>query len=412
MPAPDSQLMQRALKIWRMLVSILLGYRGEFLALRAGNLTFITVTALVPLAAVIFSLLHFFNAEKIDPLILRFFEDILSPGGKAQSEATIKKFLLAASSRAAGGISFVVVLISSALMLRHLDASMNDIWAVRQKRRLLVSAAMYAGILFLGPLFIGASLVGTDAVKRLVLWLQFPGSQQTFFLGGVITATTLFTLLYKFAPHAPVPWRSALAGGVSAGLCWEAARHLYGGLASLVFSANPLYGSMGIAPLFLMWIYLGWYIVLAGARLAYAVEHKEFHGEFQDLSNHPRSRELLGARIAALVTVGQQNVQPENTRSLAEKMKLPQQRVMDLTQRLYRAGLLQKTAQGAWVPAKSPRDLTLADISLAVGAHLAMRTPDHASAFLAISHIFEELDGAHESKLKTVTWSELAAELQ
>ena len=130
-PTPSPPLKQlsrwgrRAVGLWRLLVSVVLSYRGEYLALRAGNLTFITITSLVPMVAVIFSLLHAFNAKRIDPLVLKFFEDILSPGGRAQSEQTIRTFLSAANSRTAGSVSFLVVMVSAGLMLRHLDASLQ-----------------------------------------------------------------------------------------------------------------------------------------------------------------------------------------------------------------------------------------------------------------------------------------------
>ena len=52
-----------------------------------------------------------------------------------------------------------------------------------------------------------------------------------------------------------MPWKSALFGGAASGVAWELARHVYGGIASLFFSANKVYGSLGIAPLFLMWIF-------------------------------------------------------------------------------------------------------------------------------------------------------------
>ena len=235
---------RRAVSLWRLTVAVFLGYRGEALALRAGNLTFITITSMVPLVAVIFSLLHAFNAKRIDPLVLKFFEDILSPGGRAQSEQTIRTFLSTANSRTAGSLSFVVVLVSSGLMLRHLDASLNDIWRVRQKRPILVSLGLYAGVLFVGPILIGISLLGSETLKNFLTWLDFPFSAQAYFIGGSVAALLVFTTLYKFAPHAPVPWKSALTGGAVAGVAWELARHLYGGIASLFFSANKVYGSL------------------------------------------------------------------------------------------------------------------------------------------------------------------------
>lgn len=414
-PRPVQQLSlwgQRAVRLWRLIVAVVLGYRGEALALRAGNLTFITITSLVPLVAVIFSLLHAFNAKRIDPLVIKFFEDILSPGGRAQSEQTIRTFLSAANSRAAGGLSFVVVLVSAGLMLRHLDASLNDIWRVRQKRPILVSLGLYAGVLFIGPLLIALSLLGTQGVKQFLGWLEFPFSAQVYFVGSVLSALVVFSTLYKLAPHAPVPWKSAITGGAIAGLAWEAARNLYGGIASLFFSANKVYGSLGIAPLFLMWIYVGWYIVLSGARLAYAVEHADFHDEFRDLLEHPRSNELIASRIAEEIARCTLDGLPGPTsRSLSLSLKLPEQRVKELIQILITGGLLVANEKGLLSPARDLSSLTLADISAAVGGTARIVHREHESStghFESVARLFTSADETTVEKLKAISWADLA----
>ncbi len=402
---------QRAVSLWRLVVAVVLGYRGEALALRAGNLTFITITSLVPVVAVIFSLLHAFNAKRIDPLVLKFFEDILSPGGRAQSEQTIRTFLSAANSRAAGSLSFIVVLVSAGVMLRHLDASLNDIWRVREKRPILVSIALYAAVLFVGPLLIGLSLLGTQTMKQFLGWLEFPFSAEVYFLGSVITAVAVFSFLYKVAPHAPVPWKSALTGGAIAGLAWEIARNVYGGIASLFFSANKVYGSLGIAPLFLMWIYVGWYIVLSGARLAYAVEHADFHDEFRDLLEHPRSNELIASRIAEEVArTSLEELPPPTSRTLALSMHLPEQRVRELVQVLVAGGLLVAHEKGALVPARDVATLTLADISAAVGGTAKIVKRERASStgeFESVARLFTSADETTVEKLKAISWADL-----
>lgn len=406
-----SELGRRALAFWRLVVAVVLGYRGESLALRAGNLTFITITSLVPMVAVIFSLLHAFNANRIDPLVLRFFEDILSPGGRAQSEQTIRTFLSASNSRAAGSLSFLVVLISAGLMLRHLDASLNDIWRVRTKRPILVSLGLYAGVLLVGPLLFAGSLLGTQSAKNLIGWLQFPYASQVFLLGSVVTATALFTLLYKVAPHAPVPWRSALTGGAIAGVAWEVARHIYGGIASVFFSANKVYGSLGIAPLFLMWMYVSWYILLSGARLAYAIEHKDFHDEFQDLLEHPRSNELIASRIAEEVArAAIEGLAAPTPRHLSVLLRLPEQRVREIAGLLLTSGLLSVTVRGGLKPARELTTLTLADISAAVGgtAHLSNR--ERAGHFESVARLFSSADETTIEKLKAISWADLARE--
>jgi membrane protein len=409
---PVRNIVQRLWQLWRLLAAVVLGFRGEALALRAGNITFITITSLVPMVAVILSLLHALKANEIDPLLLRLFEDVLSPGGRAQSEATIRKLVAAASSRTAGGLSFAVVLVSAGLLLRHLDASLNDVWAVRRKRPILVSIALYAGVLLVGPMLIALALVGTDGAKRLILMADLPYSTQAFVVGSALVAATVFTLLYKFAPHAPVPWRSAIIGGVVAGVAWEVARHTYSAVAGLFFSANPLYGSLGIAPLFLMWIYVGWYIILSGARLAYAVEHADFHDEFREIFSHPRSQELIATRIAELVTraalAGE--VGP-TSKLLAATLKLPEQRIIEVVLDLLHEGLLVASKKGELSPAKDPAELTLADISAAVGgaAKLLKREKSaRVSPFEDVSSYFSAADETTVEKLREVSWLELA----
>lgn len=398
----------RAVASWRLVVSVVVGYRGESLALRAGNLTFITITSLVPLVAVIFSLLHAFNAKRIDPLVLKFFEDILSPGGRAQSEQTIRTFLSAANSRAAGSVSFVVVLVSAGLMLRHLDASLNDIWKVRTKRPILVSLGLYAGVLFVGPLLFALSLLGTQSAKDAIGWMQFPFAPQAFFLGSVVAAVSLFTVLYKVAPHAPVPWRSALIGGGIAGFAWEIARHIYGGIASVFFSANKVYGSLGIAPLFLMWIYVAWYILLSGARLAYAVEHKDFHDEFQDLIEHPRSNELIASRIAEEVARASiEGLSAPTPRNLSVLLRLPEQRVRELVGVLVMGGLLSVNVRGGLKPARDLSTLTLADVSAAVGG-TARVNRERTGHFESVARLFSTADETTIEKLKAISWADLA----
>jgi membrane protein len=389
------------------MVAVIVGFQGEQIGLRAGNLTFVTVTSLVPLAAVVISLVHLFGAKQVDGLVKRFFTEILSPGG----EQSVRAFFAAANSRTAGGLSFLVVMVSAGVLLRHLDASLNDVWAVRRKRPILVSLGLYTGVLVVGPLLIAIGLIGSEGARHFVQWLEFPFSTQVYALGAVLAAIVVFTLLYKFAPHAPVPWKSALTGGVAAGICWELARNLYGGIASIILNANMLYGSLGVAPLFLMWVYVGWYLILSGARLAYAVEHADFHDEFADLLANPRSNELIASRIAELATRavldGKRGV---STRELSTALVMPEQRIRELVGQLVDSALLGGPPD-ALAPARDPATLTLADISDAVGG--AGRTVRREAAsrtgqFDAMARLFQEADETTVEKLKGISWESLA----
>jgi membrane protein len=397
--------------VWRLLVAVVIGYRGEKLALRAGNLTFITLTSLVPLAAVILALLHAFGSSQVEGLVMKFFEDLLNPGGRAQAERALREFKAAANSPTGSSLSFVVLLVSSGVMLRHLDASLNDVWAVRRSRPIFGTIGLYLGVLVMGPIAMALSLLGSDGVKRVLQLANFPLQGTAFTLGAILSAMTVFTLLYKIAPHAHVPWRSALIGGGLAGVAWEVARHAYGTIASIFFSANAVYGSLGIAPLFLTWVYTSWYVILSGARLAYAVEHADFHDEFRDLLAHPRSEELIATRIAQLIARARVAQVPGPTSiALAVQLKLPTQRIEESVASLTRAGLL-KVEAGALVPAKDLVDLSVADISMAVGGAaktLSRERLSRTGQFDEAARLFAAADEVSVEKLKKITWADLA----
>lgn len=395
----------------RLLVAVVIGYRGEKLALRAGNLTFITLTSLVPLAAVMLALVHVFGSTQVEAVVLKFFEDLLNPGGRTQAERALREFKAAANSPTGSSLSFLVLLVSSGVMLRHLDASLNDVWAVRRSRPILGTLGLYVGVLIVGPLAMAVSLLGSDGIKRLLLLVNFPLSGVAFTLGAVFSALVVFTLLYKVAPHAHVPWRSALIGGAAAGIAWEIARRLYGTIASIFFSANAVYGSLGIAPLFLTWVYVSWYVVLSGARLAYAVEHADFHDEFRDLLSHPRSEELIATRIAQLIARARvAQVPGPSSLGLAAQLRLPTQRIEEAVARLTNAGLIRLEA-GALIPSKDLVDLTVADISMAMGGAARTLTRERLSRtgqFDSAARLYADADEASVEKLKRITWADLA----
>jgi membrane protein len=266
-------------------------------------------------------------------------------------------------------------------------------------------------VLFVGPILIGISLLGSETLKNFLTWLDFPFSAQAYFIGGSVAALLVFTTLYKFAPHAPVPWKSALTGGAVAGVAWELARHLYGGIASLFFSANKVYGSLGIAPLFLMWIYVGWYIVLSGARLAYAVEHADFHDEFRDLLEHPRSNELIASRIAEEVARASiAGAPPPTSKILCARMRLPEQRIKEILQLLLDGKLLVVDEKGQFRPAREVSSLTLADISQAVGGTAKIVKREHESStghFEGVAKLFTAADETTVEKLRAISWTDL-----
>ncbi|MFT3842389.1 MAG: YhjD/YihY/BrkB family envelope integrity protein [Myxococcaceae bacterium] len=392
---------------------LILGFRGHSISLRAGNLSFITITSLLPLLTVVLALLHALNQKGFEHAVVGFAQDVLTPGDRMKTDTYVQQFFTSASSRTAGGLSFLVLLVSAGLLLRHLDASLNEVWAVQRRRPLFISVGLYTGMLLFGPTLLGLTLVTTSGVRRLLLGSSVPFAPELVALGGVVAAVMVLTVLYKLAPHAPVRFRSALAGGLVAGIGWELARTLYGTTARMFFMANPIYGSLGIAPLFLMWLYICWLLVLFGARLSYAVEHATFRGVFHDLLSSPRSKELIAARLAQITaTAFMKGEWAPTAREIGERFNIPAQLVEEIIRELETAQLIVVSRKGELRPAKNPHLLTLADVSAAVGGvgMLVKREgkPPRDVHFREFEKLFAEGDDASVEKLNQISWASLA----
>lgn len=393
----------------RALIGLVHSFRGEALNLRAASLTFFSTFALVPMAIVALAALQLFHQTAFQQSITRFLQDMLAPGLRHESAAFFQRFLTAASSRAAGGLSLLLLLTSALGLLRHLDASLNEIWAVRRQRPLAVSLLLYALLLTLGPLVLGLWLGGTASIRRLWLGADLPFAAQVFRLGTAALSVGALTFIYKLAPHAPVRLRSALAGGLVAGVGWEIAKAGYAGFAELVFRYNPIWGSLSAVPLFFLWLYLSWWLVLFGARLSYVVEHAEFRGQFLDLADHPRARELVGAGIAQLTAAAHaKGAPPPSAREIAGRLRVPPKLVLEVAHLLAKAGLIQLQHGGLW-PARNPAELTLADLSAAVGgvAKLLSGAPSLAGELHRIGRLFAEVDELSVHRLARMSWASL-----
>jgi membrane protein len=395
--------------------AVIAGFRGEKISLRAAALTYISVFAMVPLFTVALALVEALRQAELRDALEGFIRQVLAPGIREKSSAYLNRLLNAASARTAGGVSFVLLMISAGTLLRNLDSSLNEIWNVRKKRRWPVRIIMYILVLLLGPPFVAVSLTGTAVLSRLLAAAHVPFLTQVYEAGWWLASVAGFTTLYVVAPNARVRIRPAFAGGLVAGGTWELARRIYAAYAVSAIERNPLYGALGVLPFFLIWVYVSWVLVLFGARLAYAVQHAQFRGGIVELGAHPRARELVAARIAQLATQARAGAEePQSVQALSKRLHVPEATVVEIVELMSRAGLITVDAKGGILPARSPDELTLADVSSAVGgvsARLNRGLPAKTSEFQEVEPYFAQGDDAVLRRLSRVSWTSLAPAL-
>lgn len=273
MPARASELLE-TLRDWpwtETLATLARRFREDRLGLTAGSLTFTTLIALVPLFTVtlaIFSAFPRFAAFR--DALESYFLQMLVPQAIAQPVlGALSEF--AAKARGIGGAGAAVLAVTALSTMLTIDRSLNAIWRVRQPRRFAQRVLVYWAALTLGPLVIGVGLSATsyalgasgDANGALPDWLAWLVATAEFAFMALGMAA-----LFHYVPHTYVRWRHALAGGVFVAAGFEAAKAALAWYLGRVPTLSVVYGAFATLPILLLWIYLGWVVVLLGAVVA------------------------------------------------------------------------------------------------------------------------------------------------
>ena len=110
--------------------------------------------------------------------------------------------------------------------------------------------------------FIGFDFVGFSTIKTILSWLLF-----------AVLASLTFSAMYKFIPNAEVRYKNALLASFFSGTAFTVMQYLYLETQLFVTRLNAIYGAFAAIPLFMVWINIGWFIILIGAQLSYAFQH-------------------------------------------------------------------------------------------------------------------------------------------
>jgi membrane protein len=248
----------------------------------ASSLAYTTLLSLAPLITVVFGFLGMLPvfANQVEALQTFIFNSFVPAFGD-----TIREYLNSFSSRASGlTITGIIVLVIIALMLMAtIDNAFNIIWHVRSRRNPAARFLVYWTILTLGPLLLGIGLLSTSYLfslqvfsdtgsgygvrGQLLAWLPF------------ITTAIAFTLLYVLTPNCKVELRHALTGGILSAVLFEIAKYYFGVYVKSVPSYQDIYGAIAVIPVFLIWLYISWVIVILGAHVTFCLAAFRFDAE-------------------------------------------------------------------------------------------------------------------------------------
>jgi membrane protein len=236
----------------------------------AGALSFTTLLALVPLTAVMFAIFSRFEIfEAWMTMAQEFIYRNFVPAAGGAVSGYLQKFAANAGKLTIWGL--LLLFLSSLMLMATIERVFNDIWHVPQTRKRLHRFLSYGALLVLGPMLIGITLSSTSYLVSLPLFARDAtfGGLKVFLLAvaPMIFEWLAFWALYVVVPNYRVRLRHGLIGSLFATMMFEIAKRGFVFFVTNFANYKAIYGAVAALPVFLIWIYLSWTIILAGAVL-------------------------------------------------------------------------------------------------------------------------------------------------
>ena len=347
--------------------------RGD-LTLRGMSLVYTTLLSVVPLIAVMFSVLKGLGYHReLEPVLYTFLEPLGERGYELTSQ--IMTFVDNVRGDVLGAVGVIFLLYTTLSMIQKVEEAFNFVWRVAQPRSLMRRVSEYLSVMVIGPAVIVAAfgLIASFAHSsgaQAVAKYEPVGTVLAVFgrLTPYVLVTGVFTFLYGFMPNTKVRFRAALIGGVFAGVVWAATGMIFTSFVITSTRNIVIYASFAIVIVALIWLHVSWLSLLLGAQLSFYVQNPQYlrpgPGEIQ---LNASLRERVALSIMYLIVSDYRSADHRwNTNRLAEHLDLPGAGINPIVNALERAKLLLAAEDETWVPGRDPQAIELIEVLEAV----------------------------------------------
>ncbi|MDZ7725385.1 MAG: YihY/virulence factor BrkB family protein [candidate division KSB1 bacterium] len=412
---------RKAIYQWSMILFLVVrGFFKEHIWIRASSLVFSTLLAIVPMLAVIFSLLKGFGFHRrLEPALQRLF----APLGQEKIETItprVIEFLDNIDVGALGVIGLMVLLFSVFSVVSTIEGAFNSIWQIRKSRSFHRRLSDYFSFLLLGP-FLLIIIPGFTAYIQQISIIHSIGETtglDVFFrrFWTLLASWLLFYLFYVFIPNTRVKLKSALVGAIAAGTIWQIVNFAFTQFFVTAYQTGPsgaLYSSFATIPLFLIWLYISWAIILLGGEICFTHQNHKLLG-WQIAQKSYSSKDRLFLSIKILILLSRQFYQgkkPLTSTELSNTMQLAEPQIDSMLNTLIHTGLIYivEDEELRYSPAKSLNTLTIRDVITALqenGDEFEL-DPDKFPVDAVLSTIRKEYDTAMDELFSDWTFEML-----
>ncbi len=385
--------------------------------LRAAALTYYTMLSLVPLLALTFALLKAFGVQNLlQPMIIEKLNV-----GDGQVADVILGYINNTQVTQLGAVGLAFLIIAVVSLLTNVEQSFNHVWGVKSVRPILRRFADYLSVIFVGPLLIISAISMTSTLTshslvQKLLEMQMVGNVilLLFKVTPFIFMWLAFTGLYVFMSNIKVEWRAAFVGGVVGGTLWQIAQVGYIHFQVGVGRYNAIYGTMAALPIFMIWLYLSWVIVLFGLGICYAKQNLRTSG--RDLRGSEVSRNSFEQiALALLVTLADRFAKgepPVSHEQLAKYLFIPPRLCRGIINLLLKVGFVTEistlTGHRQYQLGRSAEDLGVAEIIRKMGdsGKEALHLHPHPQTLIALE-TYQRIEALVTESLDGVTLKDL-----
>jgi len=391
-------------------------FLNDHCMLRSSALAFTTILSLVPFLALTFSVLKGFGVQhRVEPLVMAQLS-----GGSQEVASKIIDYIDNTSMGSLGAFGLLALIAAVITLLGNIEEALNAIWGVNETRSLQRKFSDYISVVIVAPILIFTAVSMTSFLESqsVLKWLVENSYAGDFLLAILhlipyLIAWIALTFLYIFIPNTSVRILPALLGGVLAGTCWQVAQWGYIYFQVGVANYNVIYGTVAVLPIFMVWIYTSWLIVLFGAEIVHACQNiKIFRRELRTPEINFRLRELLClAVLQDVVTAFVSGAPCWTAQRLEDELDLPARVLRELLDELVTSGLLVTTAvePATYQPARAPDQILMTDVLSILRDFGGTWQPERLTrGEEQLQKIIAEVDAAAKNALSGMTLRDLA----
>jgi membrane protein len=367
-----------------------------------GSLTFTTLLALVPLITIMLTVVTAFPVFNDIVEVLRGFvtTNLVPEASSNLISVYMQQFSDNAARLTALGI--VLLAVTSIMLMLTIDRAFNTIWRVKRPRPLIQRVLIYWSVLTIGPLLVGGSLSLTSWLVTQSMGLGKQAPELTIAvlkLVPLMLTSVAFGFLYRTVPNRQVTVLDAAVGGIIAAFAFEAMKIGFGHFVARIATYKLVYGTFASLPIFLMWIYLSWVVVVFASVITAVLPYWRTGGVL--LKQPPGAQFVEAVEILKMLCRAYVDGRVLNLQQLRMAVKLSWEDAETILDKLVAAGWVAKLQGNGWVLARDASAIRVGDVfRMFVFGRDAADVSEDSTLRRLVSSIAGNVDGELDFSLK------------